>query len=66
MMDDAPHIPRNVVEWLQKTFPNEIPNNLLTLSERATGALHGRREVVAFLEAALQAQEESHVPTQEA
>jgi hypothetical protein len=65
-MDDAPYVPRDVVEWLQKLFPNEIPDNLLTLSERATGALHGRREIVSFLEAALAAQEESHVSTKEA
>jgi hypothetical protein len=62
-MDDAPYVPRDVVEWLQKAFPNEIPNDLLSLNERATGALHGKREVIAFLEAALAAQEESHVST---
>jgi hypothetical protein len=62
-MDDAPYISRDLVEWLNKLFPNEIPDNLLTLSERATGALHGRRELIALLEVALAAQEERHVST---
>ena len=62
-MDECPHIPRNLVEYLQGAYPNELPSNLLTLTERAIGALHGQRTVVQFLEAALAAQEESHVST---
>lgn len=62
-MDDCPHIPRDLVEFLTRAFPNELPSNLLTLDDRAIGALHGQRTVVQFLEACLAAQEERHVST---
>jgi hypothetical protein len=62
-MDDTPYIPKDLVEFLNKAFPNELPSNLLTLSDRAIGALHGQRTVVQFLEEHLAAQEEKHVST---
>jgi hypothetical protein len=60
---DIPHIPRDLVRFLKEAFPDEIPTNLLSLSERAVGALYGQQQVVWFLEAHLRTQEESNVPT---
>jgi hypothetical protein len=62
-MDECPYVPPELVSFLREAFPNSLPSNLLTLSDRAIGALHGERTVVQFLEAQLAAQEETHVST---
>ncbi len=61
MDEDTPHIPRDLVEWLVKLFPNELPSNLLTVTDRELGALAGEQRLLAFLKARLEAQEEPHL-----
>jgi len=60
---DVPHIPRDLVRFLKEAYPDHLPQNLLTLPDRAVGALHGEQTVIRFLEAHLDAQEERNVPT---
>jgi len=58
-VEDTPYIPRDLVEWLEKLFPNELPSNLLTIADRELGALAGEQRLLTFLKARLEAQEET-------
>jgi len=62
MDEDIPYIPPQLVQWLEKAFPNELPSNLLTMTDRELGAVAGEQRLLTFLKARLAAQEEPHLP----
>ncbi len=63
--DSPPAVSRDLVEWLQKTFPNTLPGDI-KISDRELGALFGEQRVIDHLVSILQQQEEdmlNNVPT---
>jgi hypothetical protein len=50
-MDEFPFVDTKLVEALQRAFPDTIPNDIMTLSPREIGPLHGVQVVVRFLQA---------------
>jgi len=63
--DSPPAVSRDLVEWLQKSFPNTLPGDI-QISDRELGALFGEQKVISHLVSILQQQEEdmlNNVPT---
>lgn len=56
--DVAPPIPRKLVEYLIKVFPNRLPQDT-EISDRALGALFGEQRVIAHLLGRLKEQEDT-------
>lgn len=60
-----PAIPRDLLQWLQKRFPNTLPGNI-NITDRELGALFGEQKVIEHLMSILEQQEEDmlhNVPT---
>ncbi len=61
-MDECPYIPPDLIEFLKKAFPDQLPMNPDIIKDRvAMGALFGEQTVIRFLEAQRSLQEEGHV-----
>lgn len=55
--DSPPAVSRDVLQWLQKAFPNALPRDP-NISDRELGALFGEQRVIDHLASILQHQEE--------
>lgn len=54
--EECPEIPKPLLDYLRKVFPNTFPRDLLKMTDRQIGVAVGQQEVVEFLEAQWQNQ----------
>lgn len=53
-----PIISAVLIDYLRGAFPNDLPSNIMTISERELGALHGEQRVIEHLVGLLVSQQE--------
>lgn len=59
----CPAIELTLLKYLEQAFPDKLPDNILTISDRELGALVGRQMVIRHLAELLTVQEEDkYVP----
>lgn len=54
----CPAVPRNLIEYLMKVYPNELPPDR-NINERELGMCYGRQDVIVHLLSRLREQEEN-------
>jgi hypothetical protein len=59
MTDTFPYVSKVLVSSLKEAFPDQLPSNLLTLTDKEIGSLFGIQIVIQFLEARLLDQEDN-------
>jgi hypothetical protein len=62
-MRTVPYIDKDIVEYLDKMFPNKVPD--VSLTDRQIWMKVGNVEVVSFLQRLLKEQEEENILKQE-